>query len=651
MSNTRRVIFVSMLFLQFGAATALTINGNVKDANTRAAVDSAVVSFANFSGTIVAAITDTKGDYHIVNIPNQPASGVLSISKTGYRPFQASVENAATISTIDIALIPAGAGTARLTGTVTDQPTGNAVAGVQVALFVDEGKTVPTPYDTATTVANGTYTFDSLFANNNIQYDVIVSKTGFFPSANAAITLTSGQTRALNIALAPIGNKMGTIKGKITGAADQAAIADAKVALTQNTNGNWEIVVDSTTTNQIGDFTFDSIPVANGYKLSVFAPGFASQYFGTFRVDSGVTITRNLILGVMVPPSSIIKGTVTDSASSNAVAGTQVILRMRSSSIWQSIDTAMTLANGTYSFNGLDVGEYSLIVGKTDYRTSTSNSIMITVNPDTITVNMALTTIAKGVMCVFVGDNGGNAVSGASVSAIEKLTGGQTGQTYSATTAATGWVTLANIAVGTYDVTVAKTGYNTTSQSNRTILPKGIDTTTFVLVQATGACKVVKGAAKTSAGTGIAGMVVTLTAQRPGGSILTLVRASTTDGSYEITGIPAGITAADLLFSKSGCPTKDTNGIALTADTTTVNVKMQIFSTSLRGGVANRAAHAAVKTSIRVYGLDGRLMAIFAETDFATVHNSLSKTVRTHQSVILKWIENGRTMQKKTVIR
>ncbi len=654
MSNFRCGFFVSMLFLWLNAANALTINGNVKDANTRVAIDSAAVTFTNSSGGIFTVKTDAKGDYRLTNMPDQIASGALSITKTGYRPFQAFIPNVTTIFNIDIVLIPAGGGTARLTGTITDQPTSNAVQDVQVVLLLDGGRTMPTAYDTATTAANGAYTFDSLFANNNIQYVIIVSKTGFFSTTNTGISLTSGQTRAMNIALAPIGNKFGTVKGKITGGADQAAIANMKVALSQNIMGGWEIMIDSTVTNQSGDYTFDSIAAANGYKLSVSATGFTSQNFGTFRVDSGATITHNFTPGVIVPPSSIIKGAVTDSASSNAIAGTQVILRKRSGNTWQEIDTAVTAANGTYSFNALDVGEYSLIVSKTDYRTYTTqqgNLLGIYVNPDTITMNVALATIAKGSMCVFVGDNGGNAVSGASVSAIEKLTGGQTGQAYNGTTAATGFVTLANIIVGTYDVTVAKTGYNTTSQSNCKVLQNGIDTATFALVQATGAAKVVKGTAKTSAGTGIAGVAVTLTAQRPGGSICTLTGATTAGGSYEITGIPMGITTVDLLFTKSGYSTMDTNNIALATDTSTVNVIVKSLSTSQRNGFAAIAAHTAVKANVRVYGLDGRLMAIFTETDCATVLNSLSRTIRTHQSVILKWIENGKTMQRKTVIR
>jgi hypothetical protein len=653
MSKTRFVLLGAMLFLWLGAVNAATINGNLRDANTRANVDSAVVTFTNSSGSVFTGQTDARGDYSIANIPAQPASGALAITRTGYRPFQVSVSNVMNNTTIDIALIPISGGAARLTGTITDQPTGNAIQGAQIILLLDGYRTVLSPCDTTITAANGSYTFDSLIASNNSQFDIIVSKTGFFPAGSAGITLTNGQTRAVNIGLAPVGNKIGMVKGKVTSAVDQAAIANAKVALNQNATGVLSTLINSTMTNQSGDYAFDSIPVANGYQLSISATGFASQNSTAFRVDSGVVVTRNMALGVIVLPNSIIKGAVTDSASSNAIAGARVVLRTRSG-VWQALDTAVTAANGTYSFTGLDVGEYSLIVDMTDYRTyATPPNVPITiaVNPDTLTINVALAGVAKGNMCVFVGDDGGNAVGGALVSTIEKPANNQAGQTYSGTTATTGWVTLANIICGTYDITVAKTGYNTTTQGNRTVRPGGIDTTTIALVKATGAAKVVKGAAKTTAGAGLTDVAVTLTAQRPGAAILTLVCTSKADGSYEIIGIPAGITTADLLFCRSGFTAKDTNGIALVADTTTVNVLWKAISTEARDNSAAITTHATKKTSIRVYGLDGRLIALFAHTDCATVLNSLSKTIRTHQSVILKWIENGRTMQRRTVIR
>jgi hypothetical protein len=158
---------------------------------------------------------------------------------------------------------------------------------------------------------------------------------------------------------------------------------------------------------------------------------------------------------------------------------------------------------------------------------------------------------------------------------------------------------------------------------------------------------VVKGAVKTSAGTGISGCAVTLTAQRPGGSILTLTGTSGAGGTFEIAGIPAGIGVAGLLFSKNGYYQKDTSGIALTADTVIVNVLVKPLTTGASGAALVTGSK---KRIFRVYGVDGRLLATVAGKERVTMMNSLRGTLRTRQSVILQWTENGGAAQKKILV-
>jgi len=151
MSKFNFVLFVSMVVLGQSAANASTISGNLRDANARTAVDSAVVTFTNATGGAYTDQSDAKGDYSITNIPSQPASGVLAVTKTGYRPFTASVSNVTINPIIDVAFIPMSGGTARLTGKITDQPTSNAVEGAQVVLLLDGYRSVLSPYDTVIT--------------------------------------------------------------------------------------------------------------------------------------------------------------------------------------------------------------------------------------------------------------------------------------------------------------------------------------------------------------------------------------------------------------------------------------------------------------------------------------------------------------------
>jgi hypothetical protein len=745
MSLIRRFFFITMPLIIAHTASALTISGNVQTADTHAAIDSAVVTFTISSGDVFTGRTDAKGGYRIVGIPSQVMFGSISASKTGFRPIKTFVSNPETNPTFDFILIPLTGGGTKLTGTVTDQHTTSPISGVQVDLLMTGTKTFMKPFVSTVSAANGSFVFDSLLANTNIQYATIASKGGYYSAFTAGITVTPGQIKTGNIVLNPVGGRLGTIKGKITTAADQAAIAHALIILNLNFTSAVKFV-DSASTNESGDYTFDSIPaganISGTYQVWAFANGFSSQGCSAFKIDSGSTVTQNMALGAvvlpnssicgtvtdsvslnaiagaqvtlrihinsawlsldsvmtaangsysfkgldtaeyslvvkktafrtstspsfaivknsstvtqniaLVSPNSIIKGTVIDSASSNAIAGAQVILRMHTSSVWISIDSAVAEANGAYIFNKLDVGEYGVAVTMADYRSFTSPSILIHTSHDTMVVTALLSAVPKGTLCVFVGDSRDSAIISASVSAVEKLSGGQTGQTYSGITGANGWVTFSEIYAGTFDVTAATPGYNTTTQNGRTVHVKGRDTVKINLVQATGAAKVIKGVITSSAGSVVTGGLVTLTAQRPGGSTLTLTGASDSTGAYIVIGIPAGITAGNLRFSKNGFSTKDTNGISLTSDTTAVSVLMKPLSTRERGNSAAFTAHTAKKVRFHVYGLDGRLLGIFTDMDYSAAVNTLRKTFRTHQSVILTWSDNGRAMQMKTLIQ
>jgi hypothetical protein len=192
-----------------------------------------------------------------------------------------------------------------------------------------------------------------------------------------------------------------------------------------------------------------------------------------------------------------------------------------------------------------------------------------------------------------VEDSANDAVLGASVSLIQRTTGGQTPQIYNGITAADGWVTFSAIIAGGYDITVSKAGYNTVTRANQAVTAYGSDTTRVTLQAATGTAKTVKGTVKTQSGSGIGGAVVVLTARAGGGMTLALVDTCAGDGTYRITGIPVGYGTADLVVTKTGFQTGDSTGISIAGDSTTVDIVLAPVM-----GVKTAMAGAAARLSV-----------------------------------------------------
>jgi hypothetical protein len=609
------ILSCTVVLLSALSTQALTVSGVVTNASNNRGVPGAIVILQNLAGTNTFSDTTlANGAYALPAIANNLTTGILTVSAAGFSTNRQILTGMAAADTVNVQLVPnaTGAGTKKILGIVTEAGNANAVGGTQLVLLLRAGLVTTTPVDTVTSGADGRYLFDSLASG---RYEIVATRTGYFDNnANTDLNLNLVDSLVANIQMTPVGLRVGTLTGKVTATDTTVLLANAKVLLTRTTSVGGIVtvtMVDSAFTNASGLYAIAGVPAATGYRLSVSAAGYVpASSPDLFRVDSAITRTENFRLDAVIVPSGIVKGTVTDSASLAALAGASVILRVRGvvAGVWTALDSTTTAANGSFAFYGLGIGTYSLVVSKADYVTYVSplnQAINLTTNPDTGKVAVVLVQIPRGTLHVFVQDNGNAAIGGASVSAIERTAAGQAPQTYNGTTGADGWATFPGAVAGTYDLTVSKSGFNTVTRAAQAIMAYGSDTTRVTLQNATGLAKVVKGAVRTASGAGIGAAVVVLTARAGGGTTLALVDTCGIDGSYLVADIPAGYAAASLSVTRAGYQSRDSTGIPIAGDTTTVNITLAPLAGVMQSpAVAPVLLNAAMtKTGVVVVGI------------------------------------------------
>jgi hypothetical protein len=654
-------------------AQALTISGVVTNASNSSAVTGAIVTYRTLGGgvNIYSDTTIAAGAYQLLNIP-AGSSGTLTVTEAGFQQDQQLLQNLQANQTINIDLIPTGTGTGfkRIFGTVTEAGGANAVAGAQIILLLRAGIAASTPVDTDMSAADGKYVFDSLASG---RYDIVVTKTGFLDNtANTLLNLTSVDSLVVNISLTPVGTRVGTLTGRVTAIDTAVLLANARVLLTRTTvvgGGVTTAPVDSTLTNASGVYTIPGVPAAAGYRLTASMTGYvAASSPGTFRVDSAVTRTENFRLAAVVVPAGIVNGAVTDSGSLAAIQGALVVLRrLQAGLVWARVDSAVTAPNGSFAFAGLDIGTYSLVVSKADYLTYTTpfnRAVNLITNPDTATVAVALAPVPKGTLHVFVRDNANNAIPGASVTVIQRAGGIAPGQTYNGATAGDGWAAFTTIIAGPYDITVSKPGFNTTTRTGQQVAANDNDTAIITLQAATGSSKVIKGTVRNAAGAGIGAGVVVLTARAGGGSTLALVDTCGSDGSYAITGIPAGYTVAAVSVTKTGYMQKDSAGIAIINDTTTVDIVLApnagvtslpgmaqagLRVTVLKNGIYLSGVRRDMPVRVALYSVNGQM--VWSRAFYGRESSLMIPRNWPQQIMFLRVEQEGQVIRQKVGVR
>jgi hypothetical protein len=399
------------------AASVGTVTGKVT--NTAGAP----ISGASVSSGGNGAITGSDGVYTL-QLPDGTAT--LTAALAGYQNASESVTVTAgqTTQAATLQMQPVSPG--NVTGSVVNSA-GTGLSGASVAAG---GLTT-------TTAADGSYALNDLPAGSTT---IKASLTGF-QSGSTTVTVVAATTTAAPAITLVSGS--GSITGSIKTTAG-AAIAGASVGFGGGT----------ATTDANGNYTLTGVPVGT-VQLVASASGFQSVT-QSVTVTGGNTSTANFTLTAAASTGTV-TGKITNASTGGLVASATVS--------WSGGSTTSN-TSGIYTLTNVTAGTQNITAVKTGYLSRTL-AVGVT-GGATSTLNIPIATAGK--ISVKVVTSGGAVVSGATVT----IKGGVIATTVSGSSSSTGLFTTNWIPIGTYTVTVAKSGF--TTQSKTASVSSGVTT-------------------------------------------------------------------------------------------------------------------------------------------------------------------------------
>ncbi len=436
-------------------------------------------------GQSVTTTTDSAGQYHFSNLPT---SGIYTVTpdldhhtiNPGSRTFvtpsgDQDFDSVAVFNLHEIA------------GRVTNVE-GDGLAGVSVTL---SGSLTAT----ATTGANGSYSFTNLPANGD--YTVTPQKTSytFLPASQTFPNLDADQTLDFEATLIAY-----SVGGRLVGA-NNTPIPGVNITLSGSKNA-------TTTSDTSGTFSFSDLASEGDYTVT---PSLLGHTFDPpSKTYSDLSANQfQEYLGNFTTHS--VSGRATDASSGASLSGALVTFSGETSG------ATATDANGNYSINLLHGGSYVVTIAKPHYTFAQSSYTFSNLSANQ-TVNFPATLDRHSISGRATAPNG-SALAGATVS----LTGSQTS---SAVTDSTGAYSLTNLAGGgNYVVKLSKPGYAWTPPSlafndlgaNQTANFTGV----FITYSISGRV--------TENGAGLSGVSITLSGSQAGTS------TTDTSGNYSFT--------------------------------------------------------------------------------------------------------------------
>jgi Domain of unknown function (DUF1929)/Carboxypeptidase regulatory-like domain len=379
------------------------------------------ISGASVSSGGNGAITGADGGYTL-QVPG--GTSTLTAALAGYQNASESVTVTSGGSTQadPLQLQPNNPG--NVTGAVADG-NGQALSGATVSaagLSTSSG-------------GDGSYALNNLPAG---QTTILASLTGYQPGSASVSVVAAATTAAPTITLI---SATGAISGTVKNSAG-SPIVGASVGYGGGT----------TTTDSNGNYTLTGIPVGT-VQLVASAQGFQSAT-QSVTVVGGKTSTANFALAAAVTNGTV-TGKITSASSGAIVTGATVS--------WTGGSTTSN-TSGIYTLTNVPAGTQNITAVKTGYLPHTL-AVGVT-GGATSTLNIPIATGGK--ISVKVVTSTGAAVGGASVT----IKGGSVATTVSGLTSSTGFFTTNWIPVGTYTVTVAKSGF--TTQSKTTSVASGV---------------------------------------------------------------------------------------------------------------------------------------------------------------------------------
>lgn len=401
-----------------------TLTGSVRDTNNDPiAGGSVTVQISTGTGIIVATtVTAPDGSYTLPNLAPGNYTVVAAASN-----FQAAaqgvtiVSNGTSIVNFNLAADPGS-----ISGIVTNEQTGTPIIGANVQVRVQDSSGVVIA--TVLTDDNGQYVVNGLAPGI---YTVVVSATNFQTNA-ATVQVTSNQTVDGSVSLQP---NPGQISGTVVDSVGSTPVPGASVNIV-NSSGN---LITTVLTDSNGVFMVEGLAPDN-YTVNVFANDFQNGTVGAL-VSSGQTTPVSVSLD---PNPGFITGTVSPLAPNTIVQ-----LRDINNVL---IDSVVTNQDGTFSFNNLTPGTYTVIASAPNYSTAQAG---ISVLPNqTSTVDLTLVP-NPGSVSGTVTDNLGNPIGNAVVQVFDQnnlLIG-------SGFTDSSGQYMVGNLPSGSFNIVVNSPGF------------------------------------------------------------------------------------------------------------------------------------------------------------------------------------------------
>ncbi|WP_282137851.1 carboxypeptidase regulatory-like domain-containing protein [Rossellomorea aquimaris] len=401
-----------------------TLTGFVRDTNNAPiAGGSITVQISTGAGIIVATtVTSPDGTYTVQSLAPGNYTVVAAASN-----FQAATQGVTVVSNMtSIVNFNLAADPGSISGIVSNAQTGTPIVGANVEVrIVDSSGAV---IATVLTDNNGEYVVNGLAPSI---YTVLVSASDFQTNA-ATVQVTSNQTVDGSIALEP---DPGQITGTVLDSVGSNPIPGAIVSIV-NSSGT---LITTVLTDPNGIFMVEGLAPDN-YTVNVFANDFQNGTVGAL-VNSGQTTPVSVSLE---PNPGAITGTI-----SPLLTNTTIQLRNVNNVL---IDSVVPNQDGTFSFNNLTPGNYTVLGSAPNYSTAQAGAFVLA--NQTSTVDLTLTP-NPGTVSGIVTDNLGNPL----VNAIVQILDQNNSLIGSGFTDSSGQYIVGNLPSGSFNVVVNSPGF------------------------------------------------------------------------------------------------------------------------------------------------------------------------------------------------
>ena len=361
------------LFLASGAAlpsdpTAGSIKGKLVDQNGLA-FPGVIMNAVGINGTYNAT-TNVDGSFVFPNIT--PDNYNVSVSLAGFMPVSQTVNlqagNVTDLGTIQ--LVPLD-DQGVLQGIVVDSNTGLPIVGASVSI---SGST------TAALITDVTGRYITAVTPGDITVNVTAS--GYSPASGSA-TISAGQILLFSPAMIPVTspNPITTVSltGTIMDSVSGLPVAGVDILLGGVANGQ-------TVTDDGGRFIFTAISAGNT-TIQIAKPGYQTGSLSLLTTAGSVMDLGPILIKPTSPPAtSTINGIVTDEVSGLPISN--VTVKIDGTTL-----TAVTDNTGSYSINGIQPLQFSILAQSPGYISTYQSVTLSTQGTSNVNLTMRQATV------------------------------------------------------------------------------------------------------------------------------------------------------------------------------------------------------------------------------------------------------------------